>query len=256
MNQHPTELPIVIKCDDVSVLNYASKVLSPKEMYFTFDNPIENKKINISISIENSIGGSVMISKILRMVEIGDLEIIPDFDELEENIQPVQTMKLFSERHLNNGSFAMSVKEKLSFHFHSFKYNFLSVLVVKRLHHPIYCIKEFLDEIGSKCQSNTLPVLTISGNKTKFVFDPQSIGAYTIIINVKDKITNETFYKTVNITNFLIVEEPIQKVCAKYINKNKRTTLISGVKGLSIAWNINYHWTQSNQFEVTTSKLS
>lgn len=257
VNQHPKELPIIIKCDDVTVLNYTSKVLSPKEMYFTFDNPIGKRTINISISIENSIGGSVMVSKQLRIVEIGDLEIVPDFDELEENIKSFQRMKRFSERFLKNDSFAMSVKEKLSFRLDSSKYNFLSVTVVKRLHHPSFCIaEEYLNNIGSTCQNNTLPVIKISENKTKMVFDPQSIGVYTIIVYVGDKITTETFYQTVNITNFLIVEEPIQKVCARYINrKNKETVLLSGVKGLNIAWNINYHWTQSNQFEVTTCKL-
>ena len=257
VNQHPKKLPIVIKCDNKTVLNYTSKVLSPKEMYYIFDSPMEKRTINVSIHIENSIGGSVRVSKILRVVKNLDLQIVPDFDELEQNIELFQSMKPFSERFLNNGSFAMSFKEKLSFHLNSSEYNFLSVSVVKRLHHPFFCTeKQILNKIGSACQNKTLPILRISENKSKLVFDPQSIGAYTIIINVGDKITNETFYQTVKMTNFLIVEEPIQKVCAKFIKtQNKETVLFSGVKGLSIVWNIKYHWTQSNQFEVTTCKL-
>ena len=248
VKQHPKKLPIVIQHDNTTVMNFTFKELSPKELYFTFEHHTQKNTTNVSISIKNSIVGWVKFSQILHLVEADELEIAPIFGELQK----------FPDRFLKNGSFGMSVEEELRFDFHSLKYDLINVSVVKRLDHPKFCFKEdenILKKIGIDCQNNSLPVIRISEEKTNFVFDPKTIGIYTIIIYIKNKITKANFYQTVRTTNFLIVEEPITLACIQFINNNDGTgLLLAGAWNQSIGLNVMYHWTYSNQFDVKTRK--
>ena len=273
LKQHPEELPILIQRNDKTITHFTSKVLSPRELLFTFEHQTleEEENITITVFVKNTIGEESIFNQTLEIIEKdGDLKFLPDVMLLQKQFKAIppnkrSNMIKFDKRFLQNGSFAMSIHEKLNFNFVSSKYDFQKINALRRLDFPISCPEKWDSERIAKsniCEKDNSPIFQISKLKeteTSVLFSPNYIGIYTFFIHFEDKITKKTYYQTVNGTNFLIVEEPITLACAGYKKgepiQSGALFLEGSVEGLTIGLNVFFHWSLFNTFKVTTRKL-